>query len=207
MPGRRSPGRMLAVLATVLIGMGCAVHVAPAAVPARPVVAAAPPPADPPGPTQGTPGRGGPVAPPVRLDIPSIGVHTPLIRLGLRRDGTVAAPPPTGAAPAGWQERSAPPGAPGAAVIVGHAGSARGGPAVFHRLAALRRGDPIFIRRADGTTARFVVTATVRYPGSAFPAADMHRRTPYPALRLVAGYGAAGRDRGGRRGSVVVHAR
>jgi sortase (surface protein transpeptidase) len=144
---------------------------------------------------------------PVRLDIPSIGVHTKLIRLGLNKDGTVEVPPLDGQAPAGWYEHSVTPGETGPAVILGHVDSARDGPAVFYRLASLKPGAEVSVRRTDGTTIRFAVTLVARYPKTGFPTTDVYGPTPYPALRLVTCGGSFDRNRGSYRDNVVVSAR
>ena len=100
---------------------------------------------------------------PTTLRIPAIGLDTALVRLGLRPDGTAEVPPLTAGALPGWYEPSVTPGEPGAAVILGHVGSARHGRSVFHRLGALRRGDRVTVGRADDGTVRFVVTAVARH--------------------------------------------
>src|SRR6266540_2780718 len=86
---------------------------------------------------------------PVHLDIPAIGVSTPLITLGLNADGTIAVPPLQRDAPAGWYRYLATPGEVGPAVILGHVDTARDGPAVFYRLHQLRPGDTVGVRRMD----------------------------------------------------------
>jgi hypothetical protein len=144
---------------------------------------------------------------PVRLDIPAIGVHTGLMRLALRPDGTVAIPPLDRDAPAGWYEDSVTPGEAGAAVILGHVDSARSGPAVFYRLGSLRPSDRITVRRADGSTAAFTVTAATRYAKNRFPTADVYGRLSYPGLRLITCGGAFDRSRGSYRDNVIVFAR
>jgi sortase (surface protein transpeptidase) len=144
---------------------------------------------------------------PTRLDIPSIGVHTGLIRLGLNKDGTVEVPPLDGDAPAGWYDQSAVPGATGPAVILGHVDSARDGPAIFYRLASLKPGAEVSVRLSAGTTVRFKVTRVARYPKNSFPTEDVYGPVPYPALRLVTCGGSFDRDRGSYRDNVVVSAR
>jgi len=144
---------------------------------------------------------------PVRLDIPSIGVHTRLIRLGLAEDGTVEVPPLTGGAPAGWYEHSVTPGETGPAVILGHVDSARDGPAVFYRLSSVKPGAEVSVRRTDGSTMRFTVTRVARYPKTGFPTSDVYGPVPYPALRLVTCGGSFDRNRGSYRDNVVVSAR
>jgi hypothetical protein len=144
---------------------------------------------------------------PVRLDIPAIGVHTGLMRLALRSDGTVAIPPLSRDAPAGWYQDSVTPGEAGPAVILGHVDSARSGPAVFYRLGSLRPGDRITVRRADGSTAAFTVTAAARYAKNHFPTADVYGRLPYPGLRLITCGGVFDRSRGSYRDNIVIFAR
>jgi sortase (surface protein transpeptidase) len=97
----------------------------------------------------------------VRIEIPSIGVSSALVRLGLNPDGTMQVPGDYGVA--GWFTGGPAPGETGPAVIAGHVDS-RSGPAVVYRLGALRTGDAIRILRADGTTARFAADDVVRYP-------------------------------------------
>jgi len=61
-----------------------------------------------------------PVAAPVSLTIPLIGVQTNLLTLGLASDGTLQVPPPNMVSVAGWYTGSPRPGAIGSSIIVGH---------------------------------------------------------------------------------------
>jgi sortase (surface protein transpeptidase) len=142
----------------------------------------------------------------VHLDLPAIGVHTALMPLGLNPDGTVEVPPLGRDAPAGWYRYLATPGEPGPAVLLGHVDSAREGPAVFFRLGALRPGDPVSVRRVDGSTAVFTVDRVAAYPKSDFPSRAVYGAVDHPALRLVTCGGTFDRARGSYRGSVVVFA-
>jgi Sortase domain len=119
---------------------------------------------------------------PVALTIPSIGVQTSLIRLGLTASGALQVPPST--AVAGWYTGSPRPGAVGPAVIAGHVDS-RVGPGVFFRLSSLRPGDRVYVRRADGTLAVFRVTAVRQFPKDSFPTSAVYGPTPDAELRLV----------------------
>jgi len=121
-------------------------------------------------------------APPVRVEIPAIGVSSELVRLGLNPDGTMEVPGDY--ARAGWFTGGPAPGEIGPAVIAGHVDS-RKGPAIFYRLRDLRAGDTINIIRADGTTARFVADDVVRYPKQAFPTEAVFGPVPDPVLRLI----------------------
>ncbi|MFI5841330.1 class F sortase [Catenuloplanes sp. NPDC051500] len=122
---------------------------------------------------------------PATLDIPSIGVHAPLLSLGLKPDGTVEVPPLTGRADPGWYRHSVTPGETGPAVILGHVDSMETGRGVFYRLTELTRGAEIRVTRADGSTAVFAVTGLERYPKAEFPAARVYGPTDAPTIRLV----------------------
>jgi hypothetical protein len=122
---------------------------------------------------------------PVSVDIPAIGVTSRLLHLGLNADGTVQVPSlATSAGEAAWYKYSATPGQIGASVIEGHVDSYQG-PAVFFRLGALRPGDVIDVRLADGVTAIFRVTGVREYAKSKFPAQAIYGATKYAALRLI----------------------
>ena len=93
-----------------------------------------------------------PGSPPVRLDIPSIGVHTStFVDLGRGRDGSIEVPQDFAAA--GFYTPARPRGSSDPAVIAGHVDSTRG-PAVFYRLGALKAGATVSVGRRDGTTAQ-----------------------------------------------------
>jgi sortase (surface protein transpeptidase) len=143
---------------------------------------------------------------PRTLDIPAIGVHTPLISLGLKPDGTVEVPPLDRDAPAGWYKNLATPGEAGPAVILGHVDSARDGPAVFYRLRDLQPGDRISVGRTDGSKVRFVVRSVARYPKKDFPTAAVYGPSPRAELRLVTCGGSFDALRRHYRDNIVVFA-
>jgi sortase (surface protein transpeptidase) len=158
------------------------------------------------------PGVGAPVAttlrrssrPPVRIQIPAIGVSAAVIRLGLNRDGSMQVPADFGVT--GWFTGGPAPGQTGPAVIAGHIDS-RTGPAVFYRLRELRAGDRVEVARADGSTVRFAVDSVVQYPKQAFPTEAVFGPAPEPLLRLITCGGSFDRSRGSYRDNVVVTAR
>lgn len=122
---------------------------------------------------------------PVMVDIPAIGVHARLLRLGTGLHHAIRVPSlHTQAGEAAWYRYSATPGELGAAVIEGHVDTYRG-PAVFFRLGALRPGDRVEVRLADGITAVFRVTGVRQYLKSRFPAKAIYRAHGYAALRLI----------------------
>ncbi len=143
---------------------------------------------------------------PTRLDIPAIGVSTPLTTLGLNDDGTIAVPPLRTDAPAGWYRYLAAPGETGPAVILGHVDTARDGPAVFYRLHDLQPGDRVTVRRADGRTAAFTVDRVAEYAKADFPAAAVYGAVDRPVLRLITCGGTFDHLHRTYRGNVIVFA-
>jgi sortase (surface protein transpeptidase) len=144
-----------------------------------------------------------PVATPAALTIPEIAVSTRLITLGLTAQGTVQVP--STASVAGWYTRSPRPGAVGPAIILGHIDSYQG-PGVFFRLAVLRSGDPIYIRRSDGSTVEFRVTAVQSYLKDHFPAQAVYGPTPDAELRLITCGGVFDSATGHYLSNIVVYA-
>jgi sortase (surface protein transpeptidase) len=149
------------------------------------------------------PARARTPSPPVRVEIPSIGVSSRLIRLGLNADGTMEVPRDYGRA--GWFTGGAMPGQDGPAVISGHVDS-KSGPAVFYRLRELRPGDTIRVRRADGGWLAFEVTGSARYAKAAFPTDAVFGPVTGPVLRLITCGGAFDRSSGHYLDNVVVTA-
>src|SRR5580704_8552942 len=125
-----------------------------------------------------------PVASPVSLTIPLIGVQTQLMTLGLAAGGALQVPPLSSASIAGWYTGSPRPGAVGSAIIVGHIDSVSG-PGVFYRLPELKAGDKVYVKRADGTLAEFRVTSVQTYLKDQFPTEDVYGPVPDAELRLI----------------------
>jgi hypothetical protein len=122
---------------------------------------------------------------PVSVEIPAIGVHSVLLRLGVKPDGTMQVPPlQRRPSAAGWYKYSVTPGQIGTSVIEGHVDNHQG-PAVFFRLGALRPGDLVNVRLSNGITAIFRVTGVRQYLKSNFPAKTVYRATRFAALRLI----------------------
>jgi Sortase domain len=144
-----------------------------------------------------------PPSPPARLEIPAIGVSTPLVRLGLLADGTMEVPRDYGVA--GWFSGGPMPGQLGPAVVAAHVDS-RTGPAVFYRLRDLRPGDQLRVVRADGRVVRFEVESLARYPKREFPYDEVFGATTTPALRLITCAGDFDRSQRSYRDNLVVSA-
>jgi len=142
-------------------------------------------------------------APPITLGIPSLDLTTRLIGLRKAPDGRLQVPQdPT---QVGWYSQGPAPGDAGPAVIVGHVDSYRG-PGVFARLRGLRPGDPIRIRRADGSLIVFEVRQVQEYAKRDFPTDVVYRGDGRASLRLITCGGEFDRRSGSYRSNIVVFA-
>ncbi|MGW4643053.1 class F sortase [Sphaerisporangium sp. NPDC004334] len=106
---------------------------------------------------------------PKRIDIPSLNLKAPLMKLGLSDDGEVELPPFEKPATAGWFDQSVVPGDEGASVIIGHVDT-KTAPAVFYRLRDVKKGALVKILRSDGKTATYKVDAIEQIAKDHFPA-------------------------------------
>jgi sortase (surface protein transpeptidase) len=192
----------LAVIAGGTAGLLLTRHSTPAMRPAAAGVAVLPAPT---GPIVAPPQSAAPkpVAAPVSLTIPLIGVRTQLITLGLTSTGELQVPSST--AVAGWYTGSPRPGAVGSAIIVGHIDS-YSRPGVFYRLIKLTRGDKIYVKRADGTLVEFRVTSVQTYLKDRFPTEDVYGPVPDAELRLITCGGAFDTATGHYLSNIVVYA-
>ncbi|ARZ69961.1 class F sortase [Streptomyces sp. HU2014] len=180
-----------------------------AATPTAGDVAAAGRPADHPLPPAHAPLPG---ARPQRLAIEAVGVRAPIEDRGPAPLGDLGPPPHGRAGAVGWYRAGPQPGAPGAAVLVGHPG--RGGtghapaPAALHDLTALEPGEGITVTRADGTTAEFTVEDVSVYTKDHFDARKVYgpRERDRAELRLIACDGDYDRARHAYSANVVVSA-
>jgi hypothetical protein len=212
------PRTLLVVLLILLLPIvltGCAQRARPRPVQAAPATAPAP------SPPAAAPAAGGeapvstlplksyvrvPPSPPVRLEIPRIGVRTGLVQLGLQPDGAMEVPEGSDYDRAGWFTEGPEPGQLGPAVIAGHVDS-KTGPSVFFRLRELRPGDQVTVRRADNRVLRFRVEAVRQYPKSELPTDDVFGPLPWPALRLITCGGTFDRRAGSYRDNLIVSTR
>ncbi|WP_406090146.1 class F sortase [Streptomyces sp. NBC_01013] len=122
--------------------------------------------------------------PPVHVSIPSIGVDSAIMRLGLNTDGTVEVPPAEKGMTVGWYTGGAVPGARGPAVLIGH-NDTRLGRAVFHDLKKIAKGADITVRDERGTEVHFEVTGRETASKTAFPTDRVYGRTEDRVLRLI----------------------
>lgn len=176
---------VVAVLVTV-VGCGSAAGPVPA-VPASAQVAPAP---------------AAPTAP-TTLAIPSIGVRSDLLDLGVAADGSAEVPQDYDRA--GWFREGGRPGGRGPTVLLGHVDS-RSGPAVFHRLRDLAPGDVVEVGTRDGAVARYAVERTEQVSKDDFPTFAVFGATADDVLRLVTCAGEFDRGERSYTDNLVVHA-
>ena len=120
--------------------------------------------------------------PPVTLAIPKLGLDTRLI--GLRKDLSGQLQVPEDAQRVGWYSQGYAPGDDGPAVLVGHVDNYRG-PGVFARVHELVPGDPLTVRRSDGSLALWVVDRVETFAKRDFPTEAVYKGDGTPSLRLV----------------------
>ena len=130
-------------------------------------------------PPQSPPGM--PTAPPVQLLIPLLDVHRAVEKVGANRFGVMDLP--TNSWNAGWFKWGPIPGAPGDAVIEGHAGYP-GQPMIFGRLDTLRPGDRIIVVLSDKSRRLFLVVSKKTVPAGSAPPGLADPYGP-PRLTLV----------------------
>ena len=144
-----------------------------------------------------------PISRPVEVSIPSLGVRSELIDLGLNRDRTMEVPEDPD--DVGWFDQSVTPGELGPAVLAGHVTWDRK-PAVFFKLAALRKGQRVEVRRADGSTAVFAVTDVQQHAKDRFPTNAVYGAIDHAGLRLITCAGTYDDDNARYLDNVVVFA-
>ncbi|MEB8341949.1 class F sortase [Streptomyces endophyticus] len=145
-------------------------------------------------------------SPPVRLRIPRLRVSAPFTGLSLDAQDRLQIPSKKNRNLVGWYEDGVPPGARGNAIVLGHVDT-KSGPAVFYRLGQLRSGNTVNVRRADGSTAEFRVTAVRTYKKSRFPNQLVYGATRDAQLRLITCGGEYRKSEGGYQSNVVVFAK
>jgi hypothetical protein len=122
-----------------------------------------------------------PTALPVRLLLPTLNLHPPVESLGLDPYGAMDTP--NNIWDVGWYNAGPVPGAPGDAVIDGHAGYP-GQPLIFGRLVRIQPGEPIVVLLADGSKQVFTVVSVQSWPVSSMPP-NMFNPFGTPRLTLI----------------------
>lgn len=120
--------------------------------------------------------------PPVRVQIPAIGVDSALESLALGEGGRLQAPVDFDLA--GWYADGVLPGQVGPAIIAGHVDSPSA-PAVFAQIGSLVPGDEIIVTLSDGSALTFAVSDSIQSAKAEFPTAAVYSNVPTPELRLI----------------------
>jgi LPXTG-site transpeptidase (sortase) family protein len=136
-----------------------------------------------------------PASVPERIAVPDLGIDADLGTVGLDADGVMQTPSYSKPMQADWYKEGPTPGEKGAAAIVGHRDTPQASAAVFRKLADLRRGETIDVRRADGTTAVFAVDEVDTFAKDDFPTRKVYGSTGRAELRLITCGGSLTADR------------
>ena len=118
----------------------------------------------------------------MQLRIPSIGVTSGFVALGLESDGALEVP--QAADVVGWYQGAPTPGERGPAVVTAHV-DWRHQTGVFHDLGRLKPGDDVTINRADGVGVTFRVSGVAEYPKTRFPTHEVYGSTDGAELRMI----------------------
>lgn len=140
---------------------------------------------------------------PLSISLPSLGVTSDLMELGLAADGSLEVPP--SAYPAGWYTGAPTPGELGPAILAGHVSYAKV-QGVFYDLHRLVPGDEIWVLRADGDTAVFVVSSVGQYPKDVFPTETVYGNLDHAGIRLITCGGEFDTTANSHRDNIVVYA-
>lgn len=144
---------------------------------------------------------------PVSLTIPTLGVTSPLLTLGLNPDGTVQVPSLDDPdSKAGWYKGSPTPGAIGPAIVLGHIDSKKYGPGVFYKIGSLTPGQEVDVTRKDGSVAVFKIDGVRSYPKDQFPTKDVYGNIDHAGLRLITCGGTFDPNKGSYESNIVVYA-
>jgi sortase family protein len=142
---------------------------------------------------------------PVELVAASVRIRMKVLPTGVAADGQMALPPDPRVI--GWYRFGPLPGsARGSAVLGGHLDSKEYGVGPLVRLRALRPGDELAVRLADGRTVRYRTVRVRSIAKQSLAMAEVFDRSGPARLRVVTCGGEYDRDRGGYQDNVVVTA-
>ena len=119
-------------------------------------------------------------APPVRIQIPDVGVDTTIVPVEATDDG-IEVPP---VYEAGWFDGGPRPSEPGRAIVLGHLDSLTG-PAAFTQLPQAQPGSEVIVTDEAGLTHTFRILRTLEIPKASFPSEEVYGTTRRPGLALI----------------------
>ncbi|MEQ4714905.1 class F sortase [Nonomuraea sp. B19D2] len=142
---------------------------------------------------------------PVRIVVKRLGINAPVKSVGLAKDGTIEVPPANDPNLVGWYRNMSTPGEAGPAVMLGHKDT-RTRSAVFSRLAEIKNGDTIEVKRQDKTTAVFTVGGVEQASKKTFPTQRVYGPQENAQLHLITCGGSYDRTIGHYNDNVIVYA-
>lgn len=136
---------------------------------------------------------------PARLSIPSIALNSRVVPVGVDSLGDMDVPSGS-TSDVGWYAGGTVPGDAGSAVMDAHVFAA------FARLSEVKEGDSIYVRMADGTAKRFVVTRAQVYKTGELAPEELFSRAGGRFLHLITCAGEPTPDRASYTHRLVVYA-
>jgi len=151
-----------------------------------PDTTAAPPAAEPPVAAAPVPPAATAPAPaaPVSISLPTLGVDTSIIPVGVDQDGQLEIPEDVNTV--GWYRFGPAPGAAaGSAVVTGHVDDVNQGAGAFSRIGDLGPGDAVAVTDANGVARNFTVLSREEWHKSEVPLDRLFDRAGEPRLVLI----------------------
>jgi Sortase domain len=146
-----------------------------------------------------------PASDPVAITVGSIDACSTLLPVGLDAQRRIEVPSVHTPEQAGWYRLGPTPGALGPAVVVGHI-NGDGKDGVFADLDDVEAGDQVSVSRHDGRTAFFTVSNVVQADKDEFPTTAVYGNTRDAQLRLITCGGALDRSEHRYEDNVIVFA-
>jgi len=141
---------------------------------------------------------------PTRIDIPALGISSPIDPVGIASTGEMHIPEDIRRI--GWFEPGVIPGRNGTAVLSGHVDSRTQGRGAFYELRALDVDDTITLTHTDGSQRTWRVAARTSFGKDELPIADIFVRGGQPQLALITCDGSFDAATRSYQDNVVVYA-
>ncbi|MGY1828738.1 class F sortase [Blastococcus sp. SYSU DS0541] len=123
------------------------------------------------------------VAPPVRIEVPGLGVTAPVDPVGIAGDGQMELPEDV--TRVGWYRFGPEPGVAGNSVIAGHVDDREQGPGALFLLRTAEPGEEITVTDAAGETTRWRVVSREVIEKDVLPLDEIFRRDGPPRLVVL----------------------
>lgn len=127
------------------------------------------------------------VSEPTQLIIPKIKVHSPVVAMGLTKEGKMAVP--DNYTEVGWYKFGGRPGEKGSAVMGAHLDNGKNIPGVFKKLKYLNIGDDVYVKTSDGKTLQYRVISKKVYAYNAKETSEVFTQSDRARLNLITCHG------------------